>query len=576
MSRRRKKAGKNEMAIKKFPWEHYGITREIFYRLYSADPTTRKKNRSKQNKVGRYSKWILHRYINLPQQERPIFLEDLYKTSEDLLVFFRIMHQLPEEKRNIYNFKTTAELYDIVKPFHEKNESFPFGKMEDLIKKQQVELISEDENGIVISPKTFHASRTLFGNGRTRWCTASSTGENTFKNYTERSPLFVFINKHDSTKLYQMNTASGSFMNSNDRGITREELESIFKKFKPFFTKNKKNFKKWCSQRPHNWHLIPHEDRTEEMALLCFEYSRQAYVYYHQHLKLNDIDERLRTKKVCTAAIALNFYENYKHVPAKHVDEDLCRKAVDLVPDALEHLPTEHITEEIYLIAVKKSGDDLRHIKKEAMTPSIIKTAVEQNGLAVKHVPEESMTDEICKTAIGNNAFALKLLPERWQTEENKTAAFKKNPKIIADITNKIPFIFKLVTKDKVSLNLFPGYMIQPVICKAAVNNSGLELQFVPKNMRTHGLCMTAVFDNEKAIDFVPKQINNFKFRLQIYRKKGNERIFQSRNEYRKAEMLIEAEKRNKLANPVRSLISHERPQEHTILQPDAAAQQIG
>ena len=86
----------------------------VIYKLIESDPTSKVIN-NKIQKTGKYSQWIIKRYLESSNTTR--FFEDLYKITNDLKIYDKIKHKLPEEKRDINKIKDPLELYNIVKPY---------------------------------------------------------------------------------------------------------------------------------------------------------------------------------------------------------------------------------------------------------------------------------------------------------------------------------------------------------------------------------------------------------------------------------------------------------------------------
>lgn len=148
--------------------------------------------------------------------------EDFYKAKEYLNLFGKFINKIPKENRDINKFKTLGDLYLVVKPFAEGEPTQATSKSDELrkIKKEEIDKVFENENWLVMIPKTERAS-CLIGKG-TQWCTVAEESENYFERYNNDGPLYVIVNKDsyaDGSKKYQLHFESDSLMDENDRPI---------------------------------------------------------------------------------------------------------------------------------------------------------------------------------------------------------------------------------------------------------------------------------------------------------------------------------------------------------------------
>ena len=116
------------------------IELDILTDLMQADPTTKgdfegDRDTRDIQKVGAYSQWIIKQWMGLQQEADKVyaygsnewgvkleqlqnqFMEDLYKTTEDLQKFHRFKRQIPQEKRDINRIESFDELYELTKDF---------------------------------------------------------------------------------------------------------------------------------------------------------------------------------------------------------------------------------------------------------------------------------------------------------------------------------------------------------------------------------------------------------------------------------------------------------------------------
>ena len=253
------------------------------------DPTTRApegvtaENASIQDmekvKVGKYSQWMIKHYlkptiegeydVNSPDYKRAImsaralFLEDLFKLTDDLKKYEKFKNQFPQDKRDI-NKITPAELFDLTKDLRlektkatkdEKKEaaktySHPGGEI--MFRGPKWTLVKiEDQGAIGKDAACFYGGYYLPDEGETRWCT-SSPGLTYFNTYIKQGPLYVVIPNDDSSGVgnksglpierYQFHFPSNQFMDRHDRQINLVEflngpMSELKEFFKPEFAK---------------------------------------------------------------------------------------------------------------------------------------------------------------------------------------------------------------------------------------------------------------------------------------------------------------------------------------------------
>ena len=168
------------------------MDKETLLSFMKADPTT-KQTDEEINKVGAYSQWIIKQYTALQQscdgysydplptsewskclaESQRLFIEDLYKVTEDLLKFdyLKKTGKYTGEK-DINKFQNTQALYDAIKDFDISKEELTTTKADRL--RDDVEVVHEDADWIVMIPKSKEAS-CHYGGGESRWCTASKS-----------------------------------------------------------------------------------------------------------------------------------------------------------------------------------------------------------------------------------------------------------------------------------------------------------------------------------------------------------------------------------------------------------------
>lgn len=260
---------------------------DILKTIIFADPTTRFPQNYANDverltpeqmeivKVGKYSNWLLKNFlkpvfsderadieVDSPEyklaikQYRNLFIEDLYKVTEDLKKFERFKGQLEGDKRDI-NKLTIDSLFDAVKDF--KLEKTKGTKQEKEQAKSTYEYPGstvafrgpnwtvvkiEDTGELGKNAACFFGGYHEPDMGETRWCT-SSPGLNYFNSYIKQGPLYVILPNQSSdvgkksglpVERYQWHFQSNQFMDRHDRNVNIVEmLQGKLAELKDFF-----------------------------------------------------------------------------------------------------------------------------------------------------------------------------------------------------------------------------------------------------------------------------------------------------------------------------------------------------
>jgi hypothetical protein len=254
------------------------LSKKEFLDLVLADPTTRLNNVDVETaspeelgkiKAGSYVPWLIKNYLQ-PKTEssfgdysyerdvkraKEVFLEDLYKVTDDLKKFERFKGRLPKEMRDI-NKLTADQLYDAVKDFDltlatttkAERKSAPVHPGAKLVfdgpNWRVVEI--EDQGQVGKEAACFYGGN----NVETRWCT-SAPGASWFERYIKDGPLYVVFNPNDTDvspntglpkNRYQFHFPSNQFMDKDDRqqdlvGLLNGPMNDLKSFFKPEFAK---------------------------------------------------------------------------------------------------------------------------------------------------------------------------------------------------------------------------------------------------------------------------------------------------------------------------------------------------
>jgi hypothetical protein len=258
------------------------LSKGEFINLVLADPTTRLNNVDVESatpeelskiKAGSYVPWIIKNYLIPMTETKPgdrtydadvkrakeIFIEDLYKITEDLVKFERFKSKLPKEMRDI-NKLTPDQLFDAVKGFDLTLATTTKAERKKLPVHPGAELAYDGPTWRVIkikdAGKLSQEAACFYGGGaqtpkETNWCTAAPGGGQ-FNYYISKGPLYVIYRPDDPNvkpatglpvERYQFHFQDNQFMDKDDRRIDliqylngpMEELKGFFK---PEFAKN--------------------------------------------------------------------------------------------------------------------------------------------------------------------------------------------------------------------------------------------------------------------------------------------------------------------------------------------------
>lgn len=236
-------------------------------------------------KVGKYTQWLLKNFVmptftderaniekgsaeykKMMSEHQRLFLEDLYKTTEDLRKFERAKQYLPQDQRDINKFTYTS-LFDTLKDFQipekkkaeiekkeakKSREGFKHAGGEILFEGPNWTLIRVSDTGPVGKDAAiYYGGFHEYDMGESRWCT-SSPGLTYFNTYIKDGPLYVIFPNDDKGQVgkktglpmerYQFHFPSDQFMDRHDRRVELVELlngpmNELKEFFKPEFAK---------------------------------------------------------------------------------------------------------------------------------------------------------------------------------------------------------------------------------------------------------------------------------------------------------------------------------------------------
>jgi hypothetical protein len=196
------------------------IVNEIFRLFETLDPTTGNK----------FVPWIARMYAT-----GSVRIEDINRNN--LLAIYdeaKRKNKVPPEYKDINRIKDYADFEDIMHEFVLPN----MEELEDISNNIVAEKVFEDSEVVVIIPKN-EAAACKYGR-QTRWCTASTQGDNYFDQYNRQGKLYIIIPKNPkhAGEKYQLHFESDSFMDEDDTEINlRVLLTSRFPSLDDFFKK---------------------------------------------------------------------------------------------------------------------------------------------------------------------------------------------------------------------------------------------------------------------------------------------------------------------------------------------------
>lgn len=262
---------------------------DILKRIITADPTTRVPenfdiegasiNDMDKVKVGKYTQWLLKNYSNpelTPEEKefdfkspefrravmrsRDLFMEDLYKVTDDLKKFERAKPFLPQDQRDINKF-TISSLFNTLDGFvipekaKKKEEAKAAKKSRDGFNHAGGEIVFEGNDWTMIrisdqgqlgkDAAIYYGGFHEYEQDESRWCT-SSPGLSYFNTYIKDGPLYVIFPNDDKGEVgkktglpkerYQFHFPSNQYMDRTDRQINLVEmLNGKMSELKDFF-----------------------------------------------------------------------------------------------------------------------------------------------------------------------------------------------------------------------------------------------------------------------------------------------------------------------------------------------------
>lgn len=163
-----------------------------------------------------------------------------------------------------------------------------------------------------------------------------------------------------------------------------------------------------------------------------------------------------------------------------------------------EYLYFMNQTPELCHFAITTNGLALKYIKMK--TPELCTIAVEQNPKALEYVIDQ--TPMLAMLAIKKDVNTLKYVKN--QTDEICKFAMNIDMLALQHVRNINTELFQITSKKK--FNILKHVNQTHELCRAAVSQNGLLLEFVKNEFKTKIICEIAVRQNGLAIKFVPIQ----------------------------------------------------------------------
>lgn len=218
-------------------------------------------------KVGKFTQWLLKNFVNPKNEDlnitpesnekdikqaktefQRLFIEDLFKTTDDLTKFSKYQQYFPQEMRNIdkftpktlFNFLQSFQLPENIQKKREKTEikkeirkereglRHPGGDIVFTGNKWTVIEINKNKGKLANEAATWYGGFYDYENGESRWCTSPPNASYT-SGYLKDGPLYVIFANDDEGKVgkrtglpqtrYQFHFPSNQFMDRLDHSI---------------------------------------------------------------------------------------------------------------------------------------------------------------------------------------------------------------------------------------------------------------------------------------------------------------------------------------------------------------------
>ena len=277
-----------------------------------------------------YLKWVVHRYAT----QGILRLEDINSRTIPAIRKFanlknkKILQQkgLPD---NLDQYKGLKALEEMVRQFDEVKGSDRQLEHE-LIEKKEVQIVYNDANYKIVSPKTERAS--CYYGRNTEWCTAASKAANGFDHYNNDGPLYIFLDKRrnrrwqlhwngdqlrsnyddDSLDIDDdefLEDLGFSFMDENDEPVSLRGIPSFLRRYPvlPRVFNTPKHFPIYKPKtrqeleqviRNYQWSAQLSKQLPKQLQMDLFDYGRKLSPNPHPEVKQRMLERGISQQKV--------------------------------------------------------------------------------------------------------------------------------------------------------------------------------------------------------------------------------------------------------------------------------------
>jgi hypothetical protein len=212
---------------------------------FSVDTAKQTLQKNKQNIINDFLTWMENRDPTYAKEFVP-WLTRIWATSQDSNRPLRLEDINRDYLLNAYYFgKKRNKIQPEHRDFNRYTDYYKFEDdiinnyvINDLLQSTEIklnrgesDLYYEDDDVRVIIPRDVDAA-CYYGRG-TRWCTASTRGQNYFDFYNRRGPLYILLPKKPTRpgEKYQFQFATDEFKDERDEDVPLDELIERFRGF---------------------------------------------------------------------------------------------------------------------------------------------------------------------------------------------------------------------------------------------------------------------------------------------------------------------------------------------------------
>lgn len=270
---------------------------------------------------------------------------DLYKLEADLEKFEKYKKKkdlFSSSDLNQYDYKTLRQELDKI-PDEDVSHLGTSARKKAIEKgKDEVEQVYEDNQFIILVPKTEAASR-YWGKG-TNWCTAADSESNMFNYYNKQGPLYILISKSNPYEKYQFHFPSRQFMDAGNSPINVFQFTQSYPHIKAYFANTIKDLDR---TNVENWAWIDNTLTYEDCEKALANNKNEAEGYHVLQL----IPEKFKDYNLCETAV-IHDGNNLPYIPKELLDYNLYLQAVDTTPTVIQQVPDRFKDKELCVTAL--------------------------------------------------------------------------------------------------------------------------------------------------------------------------------------------------------------------------------